>query len=84
MLMRFVVGGGGLVWCLLVNRLEDPIALLVFGALATSTDVFGFARALIQQAREATLEIEEEADRMDHADRKAAQDASSDQDGVIS
>jgi hypothetical protein len=61
-LMRYGVGGGGLIWCLLINQLADPIALLVFGALATSTDVFGFARTLIKQAREETLELEQAAE----------------------
>ncbi len=51
MLMRYVIGGGGLVWELTVDKLHNSIALLVFGALATSTDMIFFARTLIRQAR---------------------------------
>lgn len=59
MAMRFGVGGGGLVWCLVVNRLSDPVSVIVFGALATSTDVISFARALIRQARQDTMVMDE-------------------------
>jgi hypothetical protein len=51
MLMRYVIGGGGLVWELVIDQLHNSVALLVFGALATSTDVFLFVRTLIKQAR---------------------------------
>lgn len=60
-LMRYGVGGGGLVWTMLHGL--NPLALLVFGTVATSTDVFGFVKALIRQAREETLRLDEELKR---------------------
>lgn len=56
--MRYGVGGGGLVWTLIHG--VNPLALLVFGTLATSTDVFGFVKSLVKQAREETLRLDEE------------------------
>ena len=69
LLMRYVVGGGGLIWELTVDRLSDPVALLVFGALATSTDVFRFAKGLIAQAKADTLAMERS---LDSADTRAS------------
>lgn len=50
--MRYVIGGGGLVWEVAVDKLHNTLALVVFGALGTSTDVISFGRSLIKQARE--------------------------------
>lgn len=58
-LMRYIVGGGGLTYTAIFQKF-NPFGLLVFGALATSTDVFGFVRTLIKQARAETLSLEEE------------------------
>lgn len=75
MLLRFAVGGGGLVWELLVDRLRNPVALLVFGTLATSTDVFGFARQLIRQARENALLEREELRECERAQKRKQADS---------
>jgi len=66
--MRFVVGGGGIVWALLTDHL-DPVLVLVLGALATSTDVLSFARELVVTARE-DMRVADEAALHDrrHAD----------------
>ena len=53
-LTRYVIGGGGLLWCLTVNHLQNSLALVIFGALATSTDVLYFARTLIKEAHDPT------------------------------
>ena len=50
-LMRYGVGGGGLVWETVVDNFHNSLALLVFGALATSTDVLSYVRDLIKDAR---------------------------------
>lgn len=51
MLMRYVVGGGGIAWELLVDRGKNPLVLLIAAMLATSTDVLGIVRGLIAQAK---------------------------------
>ncbi len=63
LLMRYGVGGGGLVWETLIDRLRNPFALLVFGALATSMDVFKYVKELIRQAREESVGLEREVKR---------------------
>lgn len=50
--MRYVVGGGGLIWEIAIDRLHNTLALLVFGALGTSTDVIQYGRSLIKQANQ--------------------------------
>ena len=57
-IMRYVVGGGGLGWEAIADKFHEPIALLVFGALASSTDVYGFVRDLIKTAREEKSVVE--------------------------
>lgn len=49
---RYVIGGGGLIWEVAVDKLHNTLALLVFGALGTSTDVISYGRSLIRQAKE--------------------------------
>jgi hypothetical protein len=63
LIMRYGVGGGGLVWEALVDKLKNPYALLVFGALATALDVFSYLKALVKQAREETVGLEHELER---------------------
>ena len=57
-ILRYPIGGGGLVWEAVVDNFRDPIALLVFGAIASATDVFGFARDLIRTAQEEKQAVE--------------------------
>lgn len=59
-ILRFGVGGVGLMWEVFADRLQDPLALLVFGTIATATDVPKYAMQLIKQAREDKLKLEEE------------------------
>lgn len=61
-LMRYGVGGGGLVWAMATNHLE-PVLLLVLGAIATSTDVARFAVDLIRAAREEEALLDREVER---------------------
>lgn len=51
-LTRYVVGVGGLVWETVADDLRNSIALLTFGAIATSTDVIGHVRDLIRDAHD--------------------------------
>ena len=64
-LMRYVIGGGGLIYELLIDRLHDQLALVVFGLLATSMDVFGYVAALVKQARQERLAVEEAVDELE-------------------
>lgn len=54
--LRYLIGGGGLIWEILVDRLTHPEALVVFGGLAGIPDVLGY-RAVIK--REAEREARE-------------------------
>lgn len=58
--MRYVVGGGGLAWEAVIDQFKNPMAFLVFGALATATDMFAFVGVLIKQAKEESKGIERE------------------------
>lgn len=49
--MRYVIGGGGLVWEVAFDKLHNTLALIVFGALGTSTDVIRYGRSLVDQAK---------------------------------
>ena len=70
-LMKYVVGGGGLVWELLIDRLQNAVALIVFGALATSTDVIRYVRTLVEQAREEKLAVNDALEELRDPDTKA-------------
>lgn len=50
--MRYVVGGGGLIWEVAFDKLHNTLALVVFGALGTSTDVISYGRSLIRTANQ--------------------------------
>lgn len=73
--MRYVVGGGGIAWELLVDGGKNPLVLLVAAMLATSTDVLGVVRGLVNQAKaeQRTLEelIDEEQTREKQAGTKS-------------
>ncbi len=60
MTMRYLVGGGGLVWEVTVDQLRTPLALVVFGALSSSADIFTFVRAVIKTAHGEREAFEEE------------------------
>ena len=54
--MRYGIGGGGIVWETVVDNLHNTVAFLVFGTLASATDVLSFVRALVRDAQEQKLE----------------------------
>jgi len=74
MLLRFVVGGGGIVWELLVDSGRNPLVLLTCAVLASSLDVFKFVKQVLQQARSERAELEamlDEERRLDHGDARS-------------
>ena len=58
--MRYLIGGGGLVWECVIRGFQDPIALLGFMIMATSLDAFTISRALLRAVRDEAERIEKE------------------------
>lgn len=56
LLMRYPIGGGGVIYSVFVR--PDALAILVFGAIATSMDVGQLAVMLFRAAREESRAIE--------------------------
>lgn len=54
--LRYLIGGGGLVWCVAVDKLKNPTALVIFGGIAGIPDVLGYRAAVKAQAEEAQRE----------------------------
>jgi hypothetical protein len=74
LLLKFGVGGGGIVWEFTVDRLHNPLALVVCGLLASSLNVREYVKRLVAAARadedefKRLLAQEERLDRERHAD----------------
>jgi len=61
-IMRYGVGGGGLIWAMVTDHLE-PVLLFVLGAVATSTDILKFAADLFKAAKEEEKVLERTIER---------------------
>lgn len=51
-LLCYVVGGGGLIYEVLVDHLKNPTALVVFGGIAGVPEVLGYRRDARRRERE--------------------------------
>lgn len=72
LLLKFGVGGGGIVWELILDHARNPLVLLVCALLATSTNAFQFLKRLIIAARadeQAFRQLLDEEDRL-HEDER--------------
>lgn len=56
--LKCVVGGGGLVWELVIDKARNPLVLLVCGMLAMSTNAFQFLKRLLATARAEQADLE--------------------------
>lgn len=70
MLMRYVVGGGAFAWELALDKGRNPLVLLIAAMLATSTDVVGVVRGLVQQAKAEQKSLEDLIDDDRRRDRE--------------
>lgn len=50
-IMRFGIGGGGLVYEVLIDKLRNPTALVIFGGLAGLPDVIGYRAEVKKQVK---------------------------------
>lgn len=51
LILKYLVGGGGLVWETVIDHLRNPTAFIVFGGIAGLTDVLGYAADVRAQAK---------------------------------
>lgn len=69
LLLRFVVGGGGLVYETLWRDLRDPLGILAFTLLATSLDALSLLRGIISTLMETAEHVREEEQKAQLAQR---------------
>ena len=63
-ILRFGIGGGGLVWETLADHLRTPTALVVFGGVATAEDVIGYVRSTRERREQEREQLARELRRL--------------------
>lgn len=80
--MRYVVGGGGLIWEVLIDKLHNSLAIIVFGALATSTDMVTLIKDLVVQAKTEKEAFEMAQRELEDMETDGTMDTDRDDDGT--